>query len=144
MKKKRRSHKRDVNVPVASMGDIAFLLIIFFMVCSNFIKESAVRRLEPPRAIDLERVDEAPISVSIDSEGVVYLQGQEVGVAAIEDGVGALIKDKKTEKGRTVLFKCDKAIAKTHFEPVMDAIAKAGARITAVGQKSEPGENNER
>jgi len=36
--RKRKRQRRKIAVPVASMGDIAFLLIIFFMVVSNFFK----------------------------------------------------------------------------------------------------------
>ncbi len=108
--KKTRRRGGDVSVPVASMGDIAFLLIIFFMVCSNFVKENSVQ-LEPPRAKDIENIKESPVSVAIDAESRIYLQGAEVSAAAdLEGGVAALIKDKVTAEGRTVIFKCDQGV----------------------------------
>ena len=39
-------------IPIASMGDIAFLLIIFFMLTSNFIQEAHIR-LTPASAADV-------------------------------------------------------------------------------------------
>jgi len=134
--KKRRS---AVSVPVASMGDIAFLLIIFFMVCSNFIKEAQVK-LEPPQARDLTGLSESPVSVSVDKEGKIYLQGSRVPDAeAIEYGVSSLIKDQVTEEGRTVIFKCDEEVDKAVFEPVLDAISRGGGLIAAVGLKKTEG-----
>ena len=38
-----RKKRRSVTVPVASMGDIAFLLIIFFLVCSSILSNSEIR-----------------------------------------------------------------------------------------------------
>lgn len=132
---KRRRPRVITALPVTSMGDIAFLLIIFFMVCSNFAKEASIK-LSPPRAEDLTEVKESPVSVAIDEDGVIYLQGQKVPDAeAIEWGVAALIQNKVSVQGRTVMFRCDEKIAKDVFEPVLDAIARGGAFIAALGEK---------
>jgi len=134
---KRRKSKRKVAIPVASMGDIAFLLIIFFMVCSNFIKESSVK-LEPPRAQDIDTLQEPKVLVAIDEQGQIYLQGVKMpDFNALEYGVMALIDGRVTTEGRTVLFRCDRNIPKEVFEPAIDAISSAGGIIAAVGEKSE-------
>ncbi len=118
------------------MGDIAFLLIIFFMVCSNFIKEASIT-LKPPKAEDLDEIDESSVSVSVDDEGSIYLQGSLLGsVEELEWGVRGLVTDKATEKGRTVLFKCDASMPREVFEPVLDAIAKGGGLIAAMGDRT--------
>jgi len=137
MSRRRGSKKRVVDVPVASMGDIAFLLIIFFMVCSNFMKESAVK-LDPPTAKDLETIKETQVSVAISKDEEIFLNGQVVPDAeAIEWGVAALIKDKASQEGRTVVFKCHNEIDKAFFEPVLESISKAGALINASGKDEE-------
>ena len=46
---RRKRKKQAISVPTASMGDIAFLLIIFFMVCSKFSQDVAIK-LKPPVA----------------------------------------------------------------------------------------------
>lgn len=136
MRKKRR--KNAVMVPVASMGDIAFLLIIFFMVCSNFAKEAGVT-LTPPKSPDVEQMPESKISVSIDEVGQIYLQGEKVPDAkAIEYGVSALLEQVDEEGSKVVLFKCDFQVDKSVFEPVIDAIAAAGGVIGAIGEKTGP------
>ena len=132
---KRRIQRVTPYVPTASMGDIAFLLIIFFMVCSNFMKEASIQ-LSPPKAEELSKMEESPVSVSIDEDGVMYLQGSRIlDEEQLEWGVMSLIKDKASEKGRTVLFKCDEAVTRDVFEPAMDAISKAGGIIAAMGEK---------
>jgi biopolymer transport protein ExbD len=118
------------------MGDIAFLLIIFFMVCSNFIKEAHIP-LSPPKAADLVEINESPVSVSINPQGAIYLQGLEVQDAqTLEQGVSTLLADKVSEADRTVLFKCDESVQREVFEPVLEAIAQAGGLIAALGDKT--------
>ena len=127
---------RTPNIPTTSMGDIAFLLIIFFMVCSNFAKEAHIN-LKPPKAADLREIKETPVSVTISQEGTLYLQGRQVpDVAAIEWGIAGLLNDKVSEKERTVLFKCDADVSREIFEPVLDAIARGGGLIAAIGDKT--------
>lgn len=133
---RRRISRNSPNIPTTSMGDIAFLLIIFFMVCSNFAKEAHIQ-LKPPKAADLREIKETPVSVTISQEGVIYLQGRQVpDAAAIEWGIAGLLKDKAGEKERTVLFKCDAAVSREVFEPVLDAIARGGGLIAAIGDKT--------
>ena len=134
MRKKRR--KPVIMVPVASMGDIAFLLIIFFMVCSRFAQDAGVK-LDSPQSLDVAKMQENPITVSIDIDGFIYFQGRKVPDAgAVEWGVRALVEGKDDDQAKTVMFRCDREIGKEVFEPVLEAIAAGGGRIAAVGEKA--------
>lgn len=136
--------KREIPIiPTANLVDIAILLIIFFMACSNFISHSSVN-VKPPRASDLKKIKESLILVAVDDKGHIYLQGRPVPDAeAIEWGVAALTKDKLTEDGRTVMFKCDGSVPREVFEPVLEAIAKGGGLIAAIGDNVKQIESKE-
>lgn len=135
-----RMHRRRraaINVPTTSMGDIAFLLIIFFMVCSNFAKESGIK-IKAPQAPDIEQIKESKVSVAIDAQGAIYLNGVAVSDAqGVEWGVAALLTGRTNDLQRTVMFKCDKEIDKSVFEPVLAAISKAGGLVAAIGEKQK-------
>lgn len=62
-------------LPLASMGDIAFLLIIFFMLASNFMK-TANADMEEPRSSDLEQQEAAKLSVTMDRNGDIWFEGR--------------------------------------------------------------------
>ena len=64
-----------IVLPVASMGDIAFLLIIFFMVCSRFAKDPGVD-INAPTTLDVTKLDDYPIVVLIDKENNLFFQGE--------------------------------------------------------------------
>ncbi|MFW5893584.1 MAG: ExbD/TolR family protein [Verrucomicrobiota bacterium] len=132
--KKTRTRKKPVDPPVASIGDIAFLLIIFFMLTSNFVKETAIK-LEPPKSEVIEQLEEIQISVAIDHEGEVHINGSRTTADALESQLTEELANKTTPRGRTVMLKCDREIEKHVFEPVIEAIAAAGGQIAAVGEE---------
>lgn len=133
-----RRRRNNVTVPLTSMGDIAFLLLIFFILCSNFIKESNIK-YESPKSSDVKGVKEGKVSVIIDSAGDVYLQGIKAPSADIADAVEALLAGREGDDARLVVLRCDKGVDKSVFEPVIDAIARAGGTIVAVGELTSGG-----
>ena len=139
MKKRPQSKKRRaVSVPIASMGDIAFLLIIFFMVCSEVAKDKNMAVLLPVS----EHVKKIQVTVvariDVDENGEIYFDGTRVDNAKdVEWGVRALLTNTVSDDQRHVQFKCDSALPKETFEPVIKAIASAGGIIEAVGEKQE-------
>ena len=139
MRKSRRKKRRSVPVPVASMGDIAFLLIIFFMLCSEVSKEKNDLNVTLPRSIHVEKNEISVVArVSIDVNGEIYFEGQKVdNPKDVEWGVRAMLANTVSDDQRHVQFKCDAALPKESFEPVLQAIAEAGGIIEAVGEKFE-------
>lgn len=133
--KVRRKRGGPITVPVASMGDIAFLLIIFFMVCSNFTRESNVS-YKPPQAVDVVIVQDANLSVVVDSKGKIFLNGKEVDTPAdLQSELESRLQDKTDPEARSVLFKCDLKQVRKDFQPALEAIVTAGGVVVAVGEK---------
>lgn len=131
----RRRRRRALPLPTASMGDIAMLLIIFFMLCSNFAKEVGVN-LKPPVSVDVDKMKDTSISVSIDAVGKYKVNGAEVpDPKSVKFAVETLIGKRTNSEARTVIFKCDEAIDKKIFEPVIEAISEAGGTVAAMGDK---------
>jgi biopolymer transport protein ExbD len=128
--------RREMIVPTASMGDIAFLLTIFFILTSNFAKEAGIK-YNPAKAKEVTSLKESRVSVVVNENGQLYLQGKQVQDAkAIEWGVAALIANAKTPEGKMVMLKCDKDVDRHVFEPVLEALSKAGGLIVAIGEKN--------
>ena len=139
MKKRLQSKKRKpVPVPIVSMGDIAFLLIIFFMVCSEVAKEKNLDVVLPIS----EHVKKIKVTVvarvAVDKKGEIYFDGTRVDNAKdVEWGVRALLTNTVSDDQRHVQFNCDSKLPKEMFEPVIKAIASAGGIIEAVGEKQQ-------
>ena len=133
LKKKKR---RTVPVPIASMGDIAFLLIIFFMVCSEMARDKNDLQVTLPLSEHVDKIEKTVAArVAIDEVGAIWLDGAPVDSAKdVEWGVRALLAKTISDEQRHVQFKCDAALPKEQFEPVLKAIAEAGGIIEAVGE----------
>ena len=71
MKQKGMAH---IMTSMVSLGDIAFLLITFFILSTNFVKEGQIK-LEPARAPNLPKLKEMVLSVQIDKTGQIFLRG---------------------------------------------------------------------
>ena len=131
MIKRRPKHELPV-IPTANLVDIAILLIIFYMACSNFVSQSAVK-MTAPKARDLQKIQEPVVVVTIDKDGIIRIQGKEAAnAAAVETSVTVLVKDKKEDQ-RNVMFRCDAGVTREVFEPVLDAIVSGGGVVVAVG-----------
>lgn len=130
----RRRRQIPLLIPFASIGDIVFLLVIFFVLTSNFIQEAHVK-LTPAVSVDLARMKPGTVTVSLDRDGELWLQGQRVPVEGLEYEVTALLEGKED---RLVVVKVDKALPHELYGPVFLALSRAGAEIGLMGEKVEP------
>jgi biopolymer transport protein ExbD len=118
-----------VYLPTASMGDIAFLLIIFFMLASNFMKTANVKA-EDPVSADVEKQDAPQVTVVLDEDGTVWLQGVAIGITELAGGVQAAVGD---HRERPVHVRRHR----THFLPVIEALSEAGVRMVLAGEQAQ-------
>ena len=102
MRRPRKQRRRaKIIIPVASMADIAFQLIIFFMICSSFAREAGIP-LRPPTTPNIERLRESNSAVAIDTQGQIYVQGRRVPDAlSVETELAALLRNARTAEART-------------------------------------------
>ncbi|MFK7910836.1 MAG: ExbD/TolR family protein [Akkermansiaceae bacterium] len=139
IQRKKKQKRRAIPVPIASMGDIAFLLIIFFLVCSESVKDNANIEATVPQSEYAKKMEASVAArVAIDVNGVIYFDGTPVDNAKdIEWGVRAILANTASDDQRHVQFKCDAALPKETFEPVMKAIVEAGGILEAVGENNQ-------
>jgi len=133
--KPRPRHELPV-IPTANLVDIAILLIIFYMACSNFVSQQA-GHLKLPQSPDIDKLTEPLVLVAIDASGGIRVQGRPVaGPADVESAVAVLVKSQASEDRRRVMFRCDAGVRQETFGPVLEAIVEAGGIVTAVGEKT--------
>ncbi|MDP6504456.1 MAG: biopolymer transporter ExbD [Planctomycetota bacterium] len=125
MKLVKQRRKAEPDIPVVSMSDIAFLLIIFFLVTTNFVKESHIK-LKLPKAETGEDEDKIQINVSMDQDGELWLNGKPT--ASLKVDLGKLLGDKKGDK-RKVFFKCHKGILNDVYMAAIEEINEAGGLL---------------
>jgi biopolymer transport protein ExbD len=134
-----RKKRRAVTVPIASMGDIAFLLIIFFLVCSEAAKDKTDLEVTLPTHEQVVKTKAVVIArVAIDKQSEIYFDGARVDSAEeIEFKLQPLLERTVSDEQRHVQFKCDSSLPKSVYEPVIKAIVTAGGILEAVGENEQ-------
>lgn len=129
----RRRKKMKIMIPLASMGDIAFLLIIFFMVVSSFMKNK--QQFDPAGSQYVQSVEAAQIAVTLDEDEVLWIQGQKVTVAQ----VGAVVETLVERHPNDTLVHVN--VHKDHewetCRPVIEALSATGVKFVFTGTRVE-------
>ena len=118
------------EVPSTAMGDIAFNLLIFFVILARANDDSFLN-WQPARAKNLEAAGYAKVSVLIDADRKLYLNGRQVGMTQLSEQIGELLGDAPAGQ-RTVLLKIHREAQALYFEPVIEAVSEAGGDLVHV------------
>lgn len=129
----RRRKKPSLVLPLSSMGDIAFLLIIFFMLASNFMKTANVD-LVRPSAPALERQEGPKCSVMIDKDGVVWYDGAQTTASEVTSLLKPLVEN---DHDFTVHVSVHKDLARDVFMPLIEAVSESGAKMILTGESED-------
>lgn len=118
------------NVPSMAMGDIAFNLLIFFVILAKATDDSHLQ-WDPAETIDVTQAGAAKVSIVIDAESKYYLNGQQVGIAQLAPQIEQILVG-STGEDRRVLLKVHRNATANHFEPIIEAVSEAGGTIMHV------------
>jgi len=133
MKIARKSYK--VEVPSVAMGDIAFNLLIFFVILAK-AQDDTHLNWTPAATPQVESSGASRVSVLIDSSNKVYLNGQQIGMSQLAREVKNLLGDSPAGD-RTVLLKVHREAQAMLFEPVIEAISEAGGDLVHILEKQQ-------
>ena len=118
------------------MGDIGFLLLIFFVILARAQDDSHIQ-WQPTKLKDVEMVAAPLASVAIDTGFKTYLDGKEISPDELASTLTTLLGDAPSGH-RHVFLKVHKEAKASHFEPVIAAISEAGGDLVHI---LEPEEN---
>lgn len=113
-----------------AMGDIAFNLLIFFVILARAQDDSHLE-WQPADAKEVEQAGVSRVSVLIDVDNKVYLNGQPIGIAQISARVSEMLGQSPAGE-RTVLLKVHKEVPALYFQPVIEAISEAGGDLVHI------------
>jgi biopolymer transport protein ExbD len=105
MAKIKKKTKASTEIPNASMSDIAFLLLIFFMVSTVFVKERGLQ-VTMPQAEEIEKIPRNnAATVYVDRNGNISIDDMIVEIPQ----VSSYMQQKKSENFNVIAaFRTDK------------------------------------
>ncbi|MDI6793350.1 MAG: biopolymer transporter ExbD [bacterium] len=133
-----RKKRKRVELTIAPLIDMVFLLLIFFVVTTTFSKETGIT-VERPSAASSDLLPKENVLIALDKEGRIFIDDKELTLIELRDYVKAQLK----RNPKTVFtLLADK---KSQTEAVIDALDEcrlAGARRLSLATKVEvPGKN---
>ncbi len=112
----RRRHKITPEVSTASMNDIMFFLMLFFLIASTVVNPNVIKLLLP-KASSGQSVAKKTISVSITKDLQYFVEKQLVGPDQIEQVLNSYLS--KADE-LTVILYVDKTVQIQDIVNVMD------------------------
>ena len=126
----RRRNKLLVEPPHSSTSDIAFILIIFFLVCASVQPDSGRRQTLPKSEEQPEKKQQSENpEVGVSRDGVV-LNGNPMKMERFKTEILRVLTQKKREVDKVVVLKSKPNTPYERWIEVSDIIQKAGGIIT--------------
>ncbi len=123
-----RTKRSAGDINITPLIDMVFLLIIFFLLTSSFIRDTGIK-INLPDAASVSVHERNDITVSILGNGKIFLDGKEVKIETLEN----ILKAEYIRKNlKTVTVKSDKDNTVEILIDVIDIINKSGAETLTI------------
>ena len=122
----------EEEINITPMLDVVFILLIFFIVTANFIKEPGLE-VNRPDSETAEPTENAAILIAVGNAGEIYMDGRRIDKRHVKANVVRLLAE--NPQGSVVIQADEKATADT-IMAVMDGAREAG--VYNISLASEP------
>lgn len=125
-----RKRKQDSTVPTDSLSDIAFLLIIFFILTTSIQRLTGFTSDMPAaqKAQPQQQQTEKTPTVALTATGLKY-DGQAVDLATLRGKLTALNLPAKTENDRVVILETSGKVPYQQYYEALATISGAGGVV---------------
>ena len=136
MRKRRHTDPagEEAEINLAPMLDIVFIMLIFFVVATSFVKESGID-INRPTAETAERREQGNILIAIAPNGEIWIDKRPVDIRSLRAVVERLVAE---NPGGAVIIQGDRAAQIGLLVEVMDQIRKGG--VSNVSIAATPGD----
>lgn len=122
-------------VDIAPLIDVVFILLIFFLVTTTFVKDT-VLEVDRAEAANAKPTDAVSLRISVAASGTVYAEGQPVELDELARRVQrAMVR----EDLRSVIVIPDRAVPAGRLIEVVDTVRGVGIESIALAAERSPG-----
>lgn len=129
----RKRPRYQVNIPIASLIDIVFLLLVYFLLTTNFMVNEGIK-VKLPQARAAAPQTEEEITVYVDREGKAFLDHSEISLGNLFRRLREKIGN---GKDRLVVIRADRRAVLNKVVKVMDLAKAAGAARLCLATEKE-------
>ena len=132
MSRKQRVEEEDAAIDMTPMLDIVFIMLIFFIVTTVFVKEAGIE-VNKPEASEAFRPKNANIFIAVTEDGDVWLDKRQVDPDSIRANVERLLTEQPTDY---VIIQADVNAKHGLVVKIMDQVKDAGIDKISVASRS--------
>ena len=130
---KRERSFYQLQAPLTSLIDIVFLLLIYFLLTTNFMVDEGIQ-VKLPQANATSPQTEKEITIYVDSSGKTFIDNRAVPL----NEIFAIVKEKIGQQAEVpVVIKADKSVILNKAVRVMDVVKAAGADRLVLATEKE-------
>ena len=118
------------------MNDIAFILIVFFLVCASVEPEDGRSQIIPSSEKNEDQKNSQTIEVGL-TPATVTIDGKPYHQDQFPIRIQQLIEQKKTESERVVVVKSQSDVPYNHWIAMTEIIEKAGGIVTLLLEEDQ-------
>ena len=133
MRRKFKKNREESEIHITPMLDIVFIMLIFFIVTTSFVKEISIDVNRPTKSPIKEQKKSEVISVRISGEGQIFVQDRLITLDAVRANIESNLALKPQA---TVVVVSDREADAGFLVKVIDQSRLAGARnVSLAAQK---------
>ena len=133
MRRKFKKNREESEINITPMLDIVFIMLIFFIVTTSFVKEISIDVNRPTKSPIKEQKKSEVISVRISGEGQIFVQDRLITLDAVRANIESNLALKPEA---TVVVVSDREADAGFLVKVIDQSRLAGARnVSLAAQK---------
>ncbi len=87
MRRRVAIHGEEAEINITPMLDIVFIMLIFFIVTTSFVKEVGIDVNRPSNAPVQEQKMSEVVAIRIDETGLISVQNREVDIRAVRANI---------------------------------------------------------
>lgn len=125
------NQEEDLAVDLTPMLDVVFIMLIFFIVSTSFVKESGIS-VNRPSAASADKKESANIMIAISKSGEVWIQKRRIDIRAVRANIEKLHAE--SPEG-SVVIQADKDSKNGLLVQVMDQVRLAGVTNISLSAK---------
>ncbi|MEM7220499.1 MAG: biopolymer transporter ExbD [Pseudomonadota bacterium] len=138
MKVPRLGNRLDASVEMTPLIDVVFLLLIFFMVSTTFIRETQLKIDLPEAAGELQKVESQSLEVSISRDGEYSVDGRLLVNSQLKTLLRALREASGGDLKTRLIVTADAEASHQSVVRAMDAAGQIGlTRISITTQNPD-------
>jgi biopolymer transport protein ExbD len=133
LRRKNRKQVEDSALDLTPMMDIVFIMLIFFIVTTSFVKETGVD-INRPNAETAERDEKGNILVAITQNNEIWIDKRRIDLKAVRANIERL---KIEYPEGSVIIQADKESRSGLLVETMDQIRLAGVQNISIAAKTD-------